>query len=426
VSRSRLAALVAAGLGLLLLGLAAGRDWCAGRRPGRPEVQLQARAEGPLLVGAATAPLDVPFPAVVAGYGVPRASVRGATAPVQARALVVQSGGVRVGLVVLDVLVGDAALERALRAAVARLQLTELWVAATHTHSGPGSYAANWVAQLAGTGRLQAPARDAVVAAAARALTEASEALVPVTLRFGEGQVPELVGARSRPADVDVRLSRLVFDGATGPVAQLLVLACHPTLAPRPPSGLDPDWPGRLSDAARARGEGVTLVLQGAVGNASSALHESNGEHLRHFVTALGVAVEQLPLASVPSGLAVSRVGVGLPGPDASHLVPGLLRPLADNLLCALSPARAEVTLLQLGPLRFLGVPGEPSAAAGRVLEHAAGATRVVSLVGGYLGYVETPGHLASDEGEAERQLVAPAFLEALTAGASAARAAVP
>jgi neutral ceramidase len=426
VSRSRSAALLAAALGLVLLGLTAGRDWCAGRRPGRPQLQLQAWAEGPLLAGAASAPLEVPFPAVVAGYGIPRATVRSAVVPVQARAVVAQSGGVRVGLVVLDVLVGDAELERAIRTGVAPLQLTELWVVVTHTHSGPGSYADNWVAQLAGTGLLRRKARDAVVAAAVKALADASHALVPVTLRFGEALVPELVGARSQPADFDARLSRLVFQGEAGPVAQLLVFACHPTLVPRPPSGLDPDWPGRLSDAERAQGHGVTLVLQGAVGNASTALRESNGERLRHFVTALGLAVDEVVLASVPSGLGVSRVRVDLPGPDASHLVPGALRPLADNLLCTSAPAATEVTLLRLGPLRFLGVPGEPSAAAGRVLERAAGASRVVSLVGGYLGYVETPSHLAAGEGEAERQLLAPGFLEALSAGASAARGAAP
>ena len=82
--------------------------------------------------------------------------------------------------------------------------------------------------------------------------------------------------------------------------------------------------------------------------------------------------------------------------------------------------------LLRVGPVVLLGVPGEPSAAAGRALEAAAGAGRVVSLVNGYLGYVETREHLARSEGEARRQLLGAGFLDTLVQGASAARAALP
>lgn len=426
MTRSRRAALVALGTLVVALAALAGRDHCAGRAPGTPEVLVQAWSSGPLLAGAASVPMEIPFPAVVAGYGVPRASVSGTTVPVRARALVVQSGAVRAGVVTLDLLVGDAALESAIRRAVVDLGFTDLWVAVTHTHSGPGGYAANRVAEVAGTGLLRGEVRDGVVSAAARALSAAARALAPVTLRFGEGTAAELIGARSSPADVDPRLSRLVLEGEKGPLAQLLVVACHPTLVPRPPLGLDPDWPGRLADREGELGHGVTLVLQGAVGNASTALTESNGERLAHFVAALARAVDALPLSPAPSALGVARASVGLPGPDASRLVPAVARPLVDNLLCLSAPSRAEVALLRLGPLLLLGLPAEPTASAGRRLEEAASGSRAVSLVNGYLGYVETPDHLAAGAGEAERQLLGPGFLEALARAGGAARAALP
>ena len=427
MSRSLRVALLLGGMflvaGLVALGL--GHDWCAGRRSGAPRVGLHAGGEGPLRAGAATAPLDVPLPATVAGEGGPRAPARTVAFPVEARALVVESGGVRVGLLTLDLLVGDAALDRAIRTAVAGLGLTDLWVAVTHTHSGPGGYAENAVAQVAGTGRLSTDTRAAVVAAASRALTEANRSLVEVTLRLGETAVPELVGARQPPPDVDARLSRLVLDGPSGSVAQLVVFGCHPTLVPRPPSGLDPDWPGRLAALERERGHGVTLVLQGAVGNVSVALREPGAERLSRFVSSLASALDAVPLTPAPAGLAVARATVDLPGPDASRIVPRLVRPLTDNVFCAASPAQADVSLLRLGPLVLLGVPGEPTAAAARVLEAASGAGRVVSLVNGYLGYVETPAHLAGGEGEAERQLLGPGFIEVLAEGGRKARAAL-
>ena len=426
MSRSRRASLLLGGLLFLVLLAAGAHDYCGGRRPKAPVVQVQAEAEGPLLAGASSRALSVPLPAVVAGYGVPRVTAHRVAFPVQARALVVETGGVRVGLVTLDLLVGDASLEAAVRAATRGLGLTDTWVAVTHTHSGPGGYASNPVAQVGGTGLLSGATRDAVVAAAATALGDAYRARRPVALRYGEGSVPELVGAREPPADVDARLSRLVFDGKDGPVAQLLVFACHPTLVPRPPAGLDPDWPGRLAEAEAERGHGVTLVLQGAVGNASPALHEENAERLSHFVAELASAVDGLTLLPAPGFLGVVRVEVTLPGPDARRLVPRLLGPLASNVLCAAAPGEASVELLRLGPLVLLGVPGEPSAAAGRVLETASGATRVVALVNGYLGYVETPEHLQKQEGEADRQLLGTGFLDALVQGAGAARSALP
>jgi neutral ceramidase len=425
VSRPRRAALVLGGLLLAFLLLVASHDVCATRREAPPTVEVQAFGVGPLLAGAATRALDVPLPAVVAGYGLPRATASTVAFPIRARALVVESGKVRVGLLSLDLLVGDSGLDAAITEATRGLGLTETWVLVTHTHSGPGGYASNPVAEVAGTGLLRAATRAAVVAAAADALREAYRVREPVILRLGEGSVPALVGAREPPQDVDARLSRLVFEGAAGPVAQLLVFACHPTLVPRPPLGLDPDWPGRLADAEGERGHGVTLLLQGAVGNASPALREESPARLLHFVTELASATDALTLLPVASSLAVARVQVGLPGPDARRLVPRAGRPLANNVLCAAAPAQASVGLLRVGPLVLLGVPAEPSAAAGRVLEAAAGAGRVVSLVNGYVGYVETREHLADGVGEAGRQLLGAGFLDALTEGAHAARTAL-
>ena len=426
MSRSRRAAFLAGGLLLLVLVAAGSYDVCGRRRPQPPRVQVQAEAEGPLLAGASSRALAIPLPAPVAGYGVPRATARTIAFPVKARALVVETGNVRWGLVSLDLLVGDQALVSAVQTATQHLGLTDTWVTVTHTHSGPGGYAANAVAQVAGTGLLRRGIRDAVVAAAAGALTDAYQARQPVSLRFGEGAVPELVGAREPPQDVDARLSRLVLEGKAGPVAQLLVFACHPTLVPRPPPGLDADWPGRLAESEAERGHGMTLVLQGAVGNASPAHEEEATERLGRFVSELASAADGLALRDVPSLLGVARVRVGLPGPDAERLVPRPLRRLANNLLCVAAPTEASVELVRLGPLVLLGVPAEPSAASGRVLEAASGAHRVVSLVNGYLGYVETPEHLEKVVGEADRQLLGTGFLDALAQGARVARSALP
>jgi len=62
---------------------------------------------------------------------------------------------------------------------------------------------------------------------------------------------------------------------------------------------------------------------------------------------------------------------------------------------------------------------------AGAVLESAAGGARVVSLVNGYLGYVEPADRVSRGAGESHRQLFGPGLLEALRFGTEAARAAL-
>lgn len=103
-----------------------------------------------------------------------------------------------------------------------------------------------------------------------------------------------------------------------------------------------------------------------------------------------------------------------MPRPDASRLVPALTRAAGDNLLCESAPRLAEVGALVLGPLKLVAVPGEPSVAAGMELLRRTGATGVLSLADGYVGYVETAANVQGGLGESKRQYFGPALLERL------------
>jgi hypothetical protein len=123
--------------------------------------------------------------------------------------------------------------------------------------------------------------------------------------------------------------------------------------------------------------------------------------------------------------LAVAAATVTLPPIDPGA-VPRPLRAAARSLLGGLLPGTARVTAVRLGPLLLLATPAEPVEAVGRAWRAAAGPdAELISLVGGYVGYVETASLFAAGSGEAHRSYYGADLAARLEAAvAAAARAA--
>lgn len=404
-------ALLLAAAGALYFG--ATRDRCGEWPKREPDIALLARARGALQAGAAKVDVAVPFPVPAGGYGPTRPLVDKALAPVSARAVAFTVGSQRLALVLLDTLL----VTPQLRDAIAKEQPVPLIVAATHTHSGPGAFSPSAAEEYGALGAYRPEVEAALIAAARSALAEALAKQAPARLEVGDTQTDGVTVARSGK-EVDRRVLRLRFDGEAGPIAQVLVISAHPTTVPRGPEGLHPDWPGLLAAKLEAGNGPVTLVLQGAAGNASvdrAALPTPEAVASR-----LEALVSALPTKQQPEALdaAWTEVHVALPRPDARNVVPSPLRPIVENAVCDDAEDLAVLHALALGDTRLLFVPVEPSFAAGLVLEEQAHARRVVSLADGYAGYVETIENARSGEGEARRQVFPPELLERLSEGA--------
>lgn len=405
-------------LGVVVAAAVAAWAWASVDRCGEwplrsPVLRLVARGQGPVLVGAAKEPLRPEFPVTVGGYGPVRSTATRAALPLSARALVLSVGGEALALVALDVLL----VPPQLRDRIAQGAGLRTWVVATHTHSSVGGYDPRAASELAALGAYS-PGDEALVARAAVAAVQRARAgLQPVKLELGEGSAEGFAVPRTGAA-VDARLTRLRFDGATGPVAQLVVLSGHPTLAPMRTEALHPDWPGALAEAVEAEAGPVTLVLQGAGGNASVA-------RARYATPEAAAGAAQALLRDTPTQaaapelpLALAEVAVSLPRPDATRVVPPGLRAAAENALCDDAEDVATLGALRLGPVALLFLPLEPSLEAGRVLAEQARVARVVSLANGYAGYVEPEAVALAGAGEARRQYFPPALLERLAEGA--------
>lgn len=395
-------------------------NWCGRWEERAPVLLGQVHAEGPLRAGAAKVALTPPFPVVVAGYAPPRPEARQSDPPLHARAVVLSAGDVRVGLVSLEMLSAPASVVDGIRQRAADLGLQGVIVFATHTHSSFGGFDERLMAQLAGTGRFRPQAVEAAVSAGSEALHKAAANLTDVTLEVGDAREPGFVYTRTGGEIPDGDLSRVVLRGASGPVAEVMVFGAHPTLIPRERAFVDPDYPGRLSELHEAKG-GVTLVLQGAAGNASVAYSEGQGvARSAAFAQALAGLAEKAELKPTPGPvrLAWARAEVTLPKPDATRLVPSFARNAGNNFLCQSAPHQTEVSALAVGPLELLMMPAEPTVGAGAVLRGRTGATHVLGLSDGYIGYVDTPDRVEGGSGESLRQYFGAVLLDKLGAGA--------
>jgi hypothetical protein len=233
-------------------------------------------------------------------------------------------------------------------------------------------------------------------------------------------------------------------------VAELVGFAAHPTLLGKQNRSLSGDWVSALLGEAP---RGPRLFFQAAIGDQSvrppppavvagvpGAPGVDGAEPAADAadpVTAYGRAVARAlaalppppsPPASEPS-LSVASASVPLP-PLTVLAVPAWLRPATRTVGGGLLPAAATVTAVRLGGALLVFTPAEPVEVVGRAWRDAAGAdAEVISLAGGYVGYVENPARAAAGDGEARRSYYGPALAErleqAVTAAARAADGAV-
>jgi hypothetical protein len=122
-------------------------------------------------------------------------------------------------------------------------------------------------------------------------------------------------------------------------------------------------------------------------------------------------------VASLPAGpaepvppLAYAAVDVALPDP-APGAVPAFLRRAVRNLGGGLFPSTGRVEAVRIGDAVLVAVPAEPVAAvAARWRESLPPGAEIVSLTGGYLGYVEAPERVSARGGETVRTYYGPAL----------------
>lgn len=224
----------------------------------------------------------------MAGYNHdgPYYTASGVHDPVWARALVLEQGGTRVGLVSLDVVGFFYPQVEEIRRRVSDLGLTHLIVASTHTHGGTDSLG------LWGPNRLtdgkDPRFMDHILRRSELALREAVGKLVPAKLKFAMAKTPTLFGWLINdlrdPIVIDDQILVMAVDDLQGrAIATVINWTPHPETMGGTNSLITSDFPhyvregiekgGFRVDGRRWEGRGgMAIYFSGSVGGLLSTL----------------------------------------------------------------------------------------------------------------------------------------------------------
>ncbi len=195
--------------------------------------------------------------------------------PLATTVLVLRGDRYTAAIISLDWCLVDEDETAEIRLAVERatgIRPQNITVCATHTHSAPETVNA-W-----GWGRKNLEylrrTRATVVKAAQKALSSAR----PVTVGIGSGRTSVGVNRREVTAEggvvlgvndwgpIDDKVTVIRFEGAHGPVAQIVHMSAHPTARGKEPS-ISRDWPGVMCDRIETVTKTPVLFINGAFGD---------------------------------------------------------------------------------------------------------------------------------------------------------------
>jgi hypothetical protein len=352
-------------------------------------------------IGHGVAEIPVPDGTPLGGYADRHGGSTGTADPLEAHVVTITDGARTLALVVLDLVCVNVDLADAVRDAVAA---DDVWVCATHTHSGPDT---GCVPGGAVTPKPWVPTVTAAVRRAALGAVPAEGSLTAASV-----DVAGVASVRSRPdgarpVPVDVVACHDDWGGLLG---VLVVLPVHPTVLPASSTVVSADLTGAVRRALADRLGVWVVVLTGAAGDISTR-GVRRGADVEEC-TRLGSLVADQVVAAVRArptteGTVHSATAAITLAPCPEGAPRDVQRPegapqgmgrQAETLAQAWrsrrsfsAPLPATVRAAGLGDVRLVGLPGEP------FLALRPPGVIVVGYVGGYVGYLPTRAAFAAE-----------------------------
>ena len=221
-------------------------------------------AETGLRGAAGKADITPDKPAYLAGYEMNRLSA-GVHDRLMARCLTLESGGTRIAFVSCDVIGLPRYQVEKIRARIKNVPPERVYIAATHTHSGPDTLG-QWGRDLTTSGVDQAwmsTTRDKIAAL----VDETAGNMQPIALKFAHTDDVPRISKNSRVPqilDTELGVMQVVAAASKKPICTFVNYACHPEVLDT--RQITADFPHWLYDTVENGGGGVCLYLNGAQG----------------------------------------------------------------------------------------------------------------------------------------------------------------
>lgn len=398
-----------------------------------------------IYAGAGKASITPPIGTPLSGYMAKERTATGVHDPIHARVIAVKHGDDRFVIISLDLLSIDKAFTDQFTDKVSQgfhLPAENVFIHATHTHSGPGGnlkdtsivnkafpYLNGWMPYNESIVQLQHEQMT-------KAVDEALSSLELCDVRYSESKVHGIALNRNspeRPHDPELRV--VEFRQHSGKKLVLYHFACHPTIMHADNTDVSADFPGVTSRNLEQQDDiRLALFLNGPCGDISTRFtrRESTFEEVERLGTLLSdgilraldhseeVDVSRLKSKYVqveirPRGIEDSETlrkkltdlqqkyrvmqSRGAPSAELRQLesqIEGVANSVevGDNIR-GITKINTLVQLLQLGDIIFVGIPGELFAETGN--EITASFNDVNLLVAGntndHIGYIVPKGY---------------------------------
>jgi hypothetical protein len=208
-------------------------------------------------------------PVYIAGYGSNRKST-GVHDRLMARCLVLEQGKTRLAIVSCDLIGVPRFHVEKIKAMVKTVPPDNVYVAATHVHSGPDTMG-QWGPDIRTSGVDQAW-MTAMRAKVARLIDTTAAGLQPAKLKFANTtQVPRISKNSRVPQILDTELGviQAVHPQSGKPIATLVNYACHPEVLNN--RQMTADFPHWLYQTVEDKTEAVCVYMNGALGGMVTA-----------------------------------------------------------------------------------------------------------------------------------------------------------
>jgi hypothetical protein len=362
-------------------------------------------AAGELRAGFGVAALPTPEGAPLSGYGGLRdRKAEGVLDAPEARALVLEQGDLRVGLVTLDLVIARPVLRDALVEEGRRIGVNSVVLVATHTHSGPGAYLQGWFAERATAGSFDPSAPERIVRGAARALARALGDLRAVRVGTGMARADLAENRRDPNGPRETALPVLRLQDPGGGVRRVLFsYGAHPTVLSPKSRLYSADYPGVARSWLGDQGWDAAF-LPGPLGDQKPRSEKGplwpddlalQQEQVRGIGERLGDAVLSA-LAGIrltaDSRFAAVERWVELPPARARRgCMTWWLGPLIRGSLRRFMSPRVPIHAIQVGDAVIVALPAEPTSRVGeriRAQVLSGQVPFVISHANDWIGYV--------------------------------------